>query len=458
VKKHISKIAIEELSLIGEFKGRKYQPINQESTVLSTKAAPVEERKDKSFLGDLWDSVKKAMTKKAIDVDQIVENAEEWAERTVAYDVLSAIISQMNWDLSMVFSADAFTPEEKQAAVERVLDGFIEALKKVAPKLMAEDDESAEKGKKAGKRHSTEDLAHLQAIKSAHATILKKAGAMQAHIDALDISDTDENNDGAQNKTQEKQDDEPKKKTDSGKGEIVVKAGAVGEDGYPTGFELHTDGAYSATLDDTNGTLIEKAKSSKKPYGDVEYADSEAGKYPIDTEEHVRAAWSYINVAKNYDKLGDKAASVKAKIKSACKKFGIDTSDGGEKDGKATEIRLTADDMKPALDAAVAKALEEITATAKSANDRAEAAEKAVADMQTAAKAAETEKVDKLAEAAQLAQKARASGGVSTMGLDGKMRDPMNGHMVREIPQLDQSATQTDAILNIMHGGDGKRH
>ena len=32
-----------------------------------------------------------------------------------------------------------------------------------------------------------------------------------------------------------------------------------------------------------------------REYGDVEFADPTNHKYPIDTPEHVRAAWSYIN-------------------------------------------------------------------------------------------------------------------------------------------------------------------
>ena len=32
-----------------------------------------------------------------------------------------------------------------------------------------------------------------------------------------------------------------------------------------------------------------------REYGDVQFADPTNKKYPIDTAEHVRAAWSYIN-------------------------------------------------------------------------------------------------------------------------------------------------------------------
>ncbi len=35
------------------------------------------------------------------------------------------------------------------------------------------------------------------------------------------------------------------------------------------------------------------------PYGDVTYADPKNKKYPVDTEAHIRAAWSYINMPRN---------------------------------------------------------------------------------------------------------------------------------------------------------------
>lgn len=73
-----------------------------------------------------------------------------------------------------------------------------------------------------------------------------------------------------------------------------------------------------------------------KPYGDVEYADREDGKYPIDTAEHCRAAWSYVNMPKNAAVLGDKLAAVKDRIKAACKKFGIDI-EGSSSGGRALD-------------------------------------------------------------------------------------------------------------------------
>ena len=35
-------------------------------------------------------------------------------------------------------------------------------------------------------------------------------------------------------------------------------------------------------------------REGEREYGDVEFADPTNKKYPIDSPEHVRAAWSYI--------------------------------------------------------------------------------------------------------------------------------------------------------------------
>lgn len=63
----------------------------------------------------------------------------------------------------------------------------------------------------------------------------------------------------------------------------------------------------------------------ERKYGDVEFADPVNNKYPIDTEEHIRAAWNYIhhedNAAK-YDK--DDVETIKNRIKRAGKKHGIE--------------------------------------------------------------------------------------------------------------------------------------
>ncbi|HVE24930.1 MAG TPA: DUF6582 domain-containing protein, partial [Sporichthya sp.] len=82
-------------------------------------------------------------------------------------------------------------------------------------------------------------------------------------------------------------------------------------------------------------TIQEPARAAdpQKPYGDVEYADpgyQADGKkrYPIDTEEHCKAAWSYINQADNAAKYSSEhLAAIKGRIKAAGKKYGIDFSE-----------------------------------------------------------------------------------------------------------------------------------
>ncbi len=84
------------------------------------------------------------------------------------------------------------------------------------------------------------------------------------------------------------------------------------------------DVAAAGQIGGTALTLMMAATDSK-PYGDVAYADPANGKYPIDTEEHCRAAWSYINMPKNQKGYSaDELAAIKGRIKSAAKKFGID--------------------------------------------------------------------------------------------------------------------------------------
>lgn len=69
-------------------------------------------------------------------------------------------------------------------------------------------------------------------------------------------------------------------------------------------------------------------KETGNQYGDVAYADTKNKKYPIDTAAHVRAAWSYINQAGNAKGYSPaEVAAIKARIKTAAKKFNIEISD-----------------------------------------------------------------------------------------------------------------------------------
>ncbi len=68
-------------------------------------------------------------------------------------------------------------------------------------------------------------------------------------------------------------------------------------------------------------------KEGEHQYGDVKFADPRNKKYPIDTEEHIRAAWSYINHKDNAAKYSkDDAETIKGRIKRAAKEHDIEIS------------------------------------------------------------------------------------------------------------------------------------
>lgn len=60
-------------------------------------------------------------------------------------------------------------------------------------------------------------------------------------------------------------------------------------------------------------------------YGDVRFADPTNNKYPIDTPEHVRAAWSYINHEENAAKYAAAdVRTIKDRIKRAAEQHGVE--------------------------------------------------------------------------------------------------------------------------------------
>lgn len=85
--------------------------------------------------------------------------------------------------------------------------------------------------------------------------------------------------------------------------------------------------------------------STKKPYGDVSYADpgyqaDNKKRYPLDSEAHCRAAWSYINMPKNAGKYSaEQLARIKGRIRAAGKKYGIDFAGPERSDDEYGELR-----------------------------------------------------------------------------------------------------------------------
>jgi hypothetical protein len=69
-------------------------------------------------------------------------------------------------------------------------------------------------------------------------------------------------------------------------------------------------------------------KEGLREHGDVEFADPTNKKYPIDTAEHVRAAWSYINHQDNAAKYdADEVRAIKGRIERAAEKHGVEISE-----------------------------------------------------------------------------------------------------------------------------------
>lgn len=92
-------------------------------------------------------------------------------------------------------------------------------------------------------------------------------------------------------------------------------------------------------------------KDSEKPYGDVTYADpgyqkDKKKRYPLDTKDHVKSAWSYINMPKNAEAYtAGQLSSIKSKIKAAAKKFGVEITEKKSSDVDAA-VRSTSSSGK----------------------------------------------------------------------------------------------------------------
>lgn len=66
-------------------------------------------------------------------------------------------------------------------------------------------------------------------------------------------------------------------------------------------------------------------KEGRHEYGDVQFADTTNNKYPIDTPEHIRAAWSYIHHKDNAAKYdAADVDKIKDRIRRAAKREGVE--------------------------------------------------------------------------------------------------------------------------------------
>lgn len=90
--------------------------------------------------------------------------------------------------------------------------------------------------------------------------------------------------------------------------------------------QLKEHGDEGRAIRIANHAISQIGKADKEPYGDVEYADpgyqsDKKKRYPINTEEHIRAAWNYINKERDSNEYtSEQLSKIKHKIINAWKR------------------------------------------------------------------------------------------------------------------------------------------
>jgi hypothetical protein len=90
-----------------------------------------------------------------------------------------------------------------------------------------------------------------------------------------------------------------------------------------------------------------------KPYGSVRYADpgyqsDKVKRYPLDTKAHAKAAWSYINQARNQKQYtAAQLKRIRSRIKDALHKFGVDVTTEAADVQPLTEANTTLSEYYP---------------------------------------------------------------------------------------------------------------
>lgn len=407
----IKDIGPRELSLIfAEHKGENWSPVNPDAKVLlvkgGTKDGLTVAGGSKGFLAKFGDRLKSLFG---------AESVEE-TDKASPNDERCGLVANLYYDLCA--AAGIGDAEAREAAISAALDNFDEAW-------------SGSTATKAGRRHSSTDQAHINAISDAHSRLVKIAAqadkvraGMKEHIDALAVKNQSPNEDA------EGQDESGKAKLvvdpTVEAGTVIVDRGDLGEDGDPSSYTMR---AATQELLDANADFLEKAKEGK--YGDVEYADAKNKKYPIDTEEHIRAAWSYINMPKNAEKYdSDELATIKSKIRAAMKRIGADVEDdkGAVVASDTGEIvKAAVESAKDELQASLRVELGEAIAKAKEESDAAIAALKATHESEKAELQTKIDDANALvATAVKEAARPTSPGGIVKHDSDGTRKDPFD--------------------------------
>jgi len=106
---------------------------------------------------------------------------------------------------------------------------------------------------------------------------------------------------------------------------LLAELGQLGEDDIK---------AIVAAAGQERDSMQPYGPASQAHYADPGYQADGKKRYPLDSEAHCRAAWSYINQQDNAAKYSpEQLAKIKSRIKAAGKKYGIDFADGSRSDG-----------------------------------------------------------------------------------------------------------------------------
>lgn len=96
----------------------------------------------------------------------------------------------------------------------------------------------------------------------------------------------------------------------------------------------------TAALDSRANPKEPYGPASEAHYADPGYQSDGKKRYPLDSEEHCRAAWSYVNMPKNAAMYSaEHLAQIKSRIRAAGKKYGIEFASDDRSDNADSEYR-----------------------------------------------------------------------------------------------------------------------
>jgi HK97 family phage prohead protease len=128
-----------------------------------------------------------------------------------------------------------------------------------------------------------------------------------------------------------------------------------------------------------NSLALASAKAdTNKPYGNVTYADpgyqaDGVHRYPLDSEAHCRAAWSYINMPKNARAYtAEQLATIKGRIRAALKRYGVTVSESASADFRDALAKAMEIPSEAARKAAADTLLDEFLALTEPGEDEAD--------------------------------------------------------------------------------------